>query len=211
MKTDVVEDEELGFRPEVNRVGDACELEIALGAFGQCARVEPVAFARDRVNYIGGDAERRALHELIDPEARGVGDQEHVALVDGRPAAQAAGIKAEACGERIFGQLVNRKRQVMPGSEQVCEAQVYELCLGVGSVFQNIFGIHYFLLVFGLNSMRTKKELMSHHALSFAIRLANFFFTRRADTLSIRVHSVSNRGRRSSTREMSDAFLMPSD
>ena len=25
--------------------------------------------------------------------------------------------------------------------------------------------------------MRTKKELMSHHALSFAIRLVNFFFT----------------------------------
>src|SRR2546423_3163187 len=147
VKTHIVEDEELGFGAEVDRVGDTRELQVTFGALGQGARVEPVALAGDRVNHVSSDAERRAIHELIDPEPRDVGDQQHVRLVDRRPAAQTRRVKAEAGGERIFGQLANRERQVMPRAKQVGEAQVYELRLGVGSKFQNIFGIHCFLLV----------------------------------------------------------------
>jgi hypothetical protein len=75
---DTVEDEELGLGAEVDGVGDACELEIALGALRDRARVEAVALLCNRVNRVGDQRQRRLLRERVHPDARRVGDEQHV-------------------------------------------------------------------------------------------------------------------------------------
>ena len=77
----------------------------------------------------------------------GIGNQQHVAFVDRRPAADRRAVHAEAFFEGIFGQLVDGIGNVLPQSGQVGEAQIEHL----GSVFlgelQNGLCISHWLLL----------------------------------------------------------------
>src|SRR5204862_2318870 len=128
---DAVEDEELGLRAEVGGVGDAREFKITLGALRHRARVEPVALLRNRVYGVGYNAQRRLFGERLHPDAARVGDEQHVGLVYGGPAAYRGGIEAEAVLEGAFVELVYGKRQVLPGPDEVCETNRDELRLVV--------------------------------------------------------------------------------
>src|SRR6266496_4164123 len=57
LKTHIAENEELGFRSEIDRVGDARGLEIALSPTPYAAGIEPVTFLGDRINDIGKQAQ----------------------------------------------------------------------------------------------------------------------------------------------------------
>src|SRR6266849_11194965 len=67
LKTHIAENEELGFGSEIDRVGDARGLEIALSPTPYAAGIQPVAFLGDRIDDIGNQAQSLVLHKRIDP------------------------------------------------------------------------------------------------------------------------------------------------
>ncbi len=102
VEADVVEDEELGFCSEISRVGQAGILQIKLGFLRDPARIAIVVLACDGVDDVADHHQRLGFVERIDHRRRRVGDQQHVALVDGGPAADAGAVDAETLLERIF-------------------------------------------------------------------------------------------------------------
>ncbi len=82
----IVEDEEFRFRAEHDRVANTGRLEIGLCELRGAARVAGIGFARGRLQNVAEDGERRLCVERVDRRRRGVGQQNHVRLVDRLPA-----------------------------------------------------------------------------------------------------------------------------
>ena len=96
----IVEDEELGFGTEVGGVGHACRSEIQFGLAGNVAGVAIVALLSDRIDHVGHHNQRRHLGEGVEQVSAGVGDEQHVAFVNGRPAANGRAIHAKTFFKR---------------------------------------------------------------------------------------------------------------
>ena len=124
VEADVVEDEELGFGADEAGVGDAGALQIVDRLAGDVARIARVVFARDRVLHVADDAERGDHGERIDERRIGLRQQQHVALVDRLPAADAGAVEAEAVFKRFFFELRNGNREVLPDAGEVHEPHV---------------------------------------------------------------------------------------
>ena len=124
IEADVVEDEELSLGPEIGRVGDARVLQVQLGLLGDPARIALVVLARDRVHRVGDHDQRRRLAERIHDGRIRVRHQEHVALVDGCPGADAGAVEAVTFFEDVFVQFADGVRDVMPQTGDVAKAQV---------------------------------------------------------------------------------------
>src|SRR5215831_18193056 len=142
LKPHVVEDKEFGLRTEIDRIGDARGLQIALSPMPHAARIEPITLPGDRIDDVGHQAEGLFVHEGIDPVTIWIRHQQHVGFVDRRPAAQARAVKAEALFERLFRKLVDRKRQVMPGANQIGETNVNVGRSFISRKLQHIFHTH---------------------------------------------------------------------
>ena len=65
----LVKYKELGLGADEDRIGNAGELQVALGPLCYRSRIQPVAFLCDRVHGVGNQAERRVLGKRVDPEA----------------------------------------------------------------------------------------------------------------------------------------------
>src|SRR5205085_2263513 len=102
----VVEDEELSFRPDVAGVGDAGAVQVFFSFDGDVARILGVIGTRDRVLNVADDVERGVFEERINEGRFRVGHHEHVGLVDLRPAADGGGVEAQSVLERLFVQFV---------------------------------------------------------------------------------------------------------
>src|SRR5437764_13555385 len=102
MKAHVVEDEELCFGTKVNRVGDARELEITLRATRHAARVQPVTFFGNRVNYVCDETQSLLAHQGIYPVTIGVRDEQHVRFVNRSLAAKTRAVEAETIIKSTF-------------------------------------------------------------------------------------------------------------
>ena len=70
----------------------------------------------------------------------GIGNQQHVALVDRRPAADAGAVHAEAFFERRLAQLVDGIGNVVLQSRQVGEAEIEQLGFVLLRELQDGFG-----------------------------------------------------------------------
>ena len=124
--TPSTEDVELGLGPEVHRVGQAGPLQVVLSFLGDVARVAAVGLPRDRVAHETVQVERDVLTERVEDRGVRIGDQEHVGLLDLLEAADRRAVEAVPVVEAVFGQLVNRHREVLHDAGQVAEAQVDE-------------------------------------------------------------------------------------
>ena len=124
IEADVVENEELGFGPEIRGVADAAVLQIHLGFARDPARIAIVALPRDRVDHVAGHHQRRNLIEGIGERGARIRDQQHVAFVDGGPAPDAGSVHPKAFLERIFGKLGDRVGHVMLQAGNVAEPQI---------------------------------------------------------------------------------------
>ena len=99
---DAVEDEELGLGTEVGGVADAGRLEVRLGLARDVARVARVVGAGDRIRDVADQLRRRILGERIHHRGVGIGNHQHVAVVDRLPSANRRSVEAEALIEGRF-------------------------------------------------------------------------------------------------------------
>ena len=98
----VVEDEELGFRAEHDRVADAGLLEIGLGALGDRARIALVHLAGGGLEHVAEDRHRGLREERIEMRARGIGHQRHVGGLDALPAGDRGAVEGVAVREHAL-------------------------------------------------------------------------------------------------------------
>ena len=122
--THVVEDEELGLRPDEARVADARALQVVDRLAGHVPRIAAVVLAGDRVLNVADHRQGRDLAERIEHGRFGLRHHEHVALVDGLPAADAGAVEAQPVLEHVLVELVDGDGEVLPQSREVHEPQV---------------------------------------------------------------------------------------
>ena len=140
VEADAVEDEELGFGPEVGCVRQPAALQVQLRLLGDPARVALIVLAGDRIDHVGERDNRGRLGKRIHEYCRRIG--EHVALVDGRPAANAGAVKTVALFEDLFRQFVDRIGNVVGQSRQIGKAYVDLLDVVLLGIFQYFFRGH---------------------------------------------------------------------
>ncbi len=87
IESHVVEDEELGFGTEVGGVGQAGRHQIHLGLFGDVTGIAIIALLGHWIDHVAHHHHRGNFGEGIKHVFRGVGNQQHVAFVNGCPAA----------------------------------------------------------------------------------------------------------------------------
>jgi len=142
IETDVVEDEEFRFRAKKRGVADAAVLEMQFRFLGDPARIALVMLFGDRIDHVAQHDERGDFGEGIHHRGLGVGNQEHVALVDGGPASNARAIHAESLFKRAFLQMLNWIGNVMLQARDIGESQIELLGIVLFGKFQDFFRAH---------------------------------------------------------------------
>ena len=126
----VVEEEELGLRTHVRRVGDAGLAQVRLGLLGDVARVARVGLLGDRIVDRADDATAwasRKTDRSSPSPASGIID--HVGRVDGLPSADRRPVERQAVLEQALLEARRRDRRVLPHAREIDELQVDELDL----------------------------------------------------------------------------------
>src|SRR5207245_8799368 len=71
--------------------------------------------------------ERWDLRERVQLRRGGVGEEQHVRLVDGLEPADGGTVEADAVREEVLGQLIDGDREVLPQTREVHEPEVHDL------------------------------------------------------------------------------------
>jgi hypothetical protein len=115
-------------------------LEVLLRLAGDVARVAAVGLAGQRVVHEEVDVERLVLAERVEHGAGGVGQQEHVRLVDGLETADRRAVEHEAVGEDVRAEVLDREGEVVRRPRQVGEPDIDELHPFVPNELQDVVG-----------------------------------------------------------------------
>src|SRR6476660_3923312 len=99
-------------------------LEIVRGLGGDVPRVAAVRLAGYRVLDVADQHQRWRHSERIEKRRLRLRHHEHVAFVNALPAADAGAVETEPLFEHAFIELANGNGEVLPGSEQIAEAQI---------------------------------------------------------------------------------------
>jgi hypothetical protein len=124
IEADVIEDEELGFRSEERGIGGTAILQVQFGFLGNPAGIALVILFGDGIPGISDDNQRGHFRERIHEDGIWIGDEEHIALIDGSPTADTRSVHAETVLERIDLQLADGVGNVMLKARYVSEADV---------------------------------------------------------------------------------------
>jgi hypothetical protein len=129
VEANIVQDEELQFRADVDGVRDLRLLDVLLGLAGDEPRVATVGLFSEGVFDITDDGERGELTDRIDPRRRGVRNQDHVRLLDLLKPSDAGAVEPDAFGPdgTAFQDLARGDREVLPEPRQVVELEVDDL------------------------------------------------------------------------------------
>ena len=136
----VVEDVELGFRAEVNGVGDTGGLQIGLRLGGHLARIALVGLAGARLDDREVHVERLGGAERVEEGRRRVRDELHVGLMDFGETAYRRAVEHDAFGEEVLGQSGGGHVEMLLLAGEVREAHVDELDGLVLDEAQDLFG-----------------------------------------------------------------------
>src|SRR5438045_4218756 len=144
---DPVENKELPLRSEEGRVRNTGALQMRFGFFGDAARVAVIRLTRDRVDDGANQAERWFGVKNINPGRARIGNDEHVAGIDRAPAADTGAVEPEAIGENFLVIFGERGGEMLPGTRQIGEFEIYELHVVVLDHFADVSWR--FVFVFG--------------------------------------------------------------
>src|SRR5579871_390153 len=124
-KFHIVKDEELCFGAKVRFVGDAALAKILFGFAGDVARVAGIWVApRAGLGDIADEAEGWLGGKGVHDGCRGIGDEQHIALVDLLEAANAGPIEADAFAKEAFVENANRHAKMLPGTRNIGKLEV---------------------------------------------------------------------------------------
>ena len=142
VEADVIENEELRFRAEIGGVADAAVLQVQFGLLGDPARIALVVLLGDGIVHVAEHHQSGSLGERIHERGVRIGDQQHVALVDRRPAADARSIHAEAFFKELSFQFADRVGNVMLQARDIGEPQIQLLGIVLLCKFQHFLRTH---------------------------------------------------------------------
>ena len=140
LEAHVVEHEELGFRPEEDRVADAHRLDHGLGLLGHAARVAVVGLAGGRLQHVADDDHGGFGEERIDRRGDRIGHQAHVGFVDRLPAGDRGAVEHQAFRENVLVDHAGVEGHVLPLAARIGETQVDVFHVVVLDRFQDVFG-----------------------------------------------------------------------
>ena len=136
----VVEDEELGLGADVAGVGDAGRPQVLGRLARHVAGIAAVGLAGERVVDEAVDRQRLPGAEGVDERGVGVGDQDHVRLLDLLEPADRRAVEAHALVEQLGRELAGRHREVLHQARQIAEADVDDLDVLVGDEAEHLVG-----------------------------------------------------------------------
>ena len=108
----------------------------------ESARMTTAEEARYRIDYIAGHHQRTNFPEGIHERGARVRDEQHVALVDSCPSADARSINAETLFKRVLGKLADGIGDVLLQTGQIREAQIHLAHFFAFRKLQNFLRIH---------------------------------------------------------------------
>ncbi len=138
----IVEDEKFGFRANEAGIRNAGALQIVHRFAGHVARIARVIFARDRVLNIAHHHQRRDGGKRIEECSLGLRHDEHVALVNGLPAADARAVKTEPVFEHFLVELVDGDGKMLPQPRKIHKPQIDRLNILFAAQCQHFFRLH---------------------------------------------------------------------
>ena len=141
IKADIIENKKLGFSAEISRISNASRTEVHLGLAGDVARITVIALLGDRIDDVAGHDQRGRLGKGVEHVGVGIGDEQHVALMDRCPAANRGAVHAKAFFERRFAQLLDGIGNMVPETGKVGETEVEQLDSVLFDKLQNCLGI----------------------------------------------------------------------
>ncbi len=127
VEADVIEDEELGFRPEIGGVREPQALYIVLRLSGDVSRIPRIVLARDRVADVAEYGEGLCGQEGIQEGGPRNRLDEHVRLVDRLPPTDARAVEPEALFEGPFFDLSRRHGEMLPQAGEIHEPEIHDL------------------------------------------------------------------------------------
>src|SRR5208282_4299612 len=142
IEADVVENKKLRLRAEKRLVRHAAVTQVGLRLLRDVARIARIRLLRDGVHGVRDHAQRRRLAERVHKARLRVRHQQHVRLVDGRPAPDRAAVHPEPFGKALLAEFRNRKTHVLPHARKIGESQVQHLCVVLRRILQYLFRLH---------------------------------------------------------------------
>ena len=122
--THVVEDEELGLRPEIGLVAESGGDQVLLGLLGDRTRVAGIGLPGQRLMHIAKDDQRRLGGKRVENRGRAVRHQHHVRLVDRLPAGDRRTVEHHALVQEIFVDRPDVVSQMLPLAARIGEPEV---------------------------------------------------------------------------------------
>ena len=136
----VVEDEELGFRADEQRVAHARRLHVGLGLLGDAARVALVELAGRRLEHVAEDGDGRLSEEGIEVRRGGIRHQQHVGGFDALPAGDRRAVEGIAVLEDVLVERARMRGHMLHLALGVGETEIDELDVLVLHHLQDIAG-----------------------------------------------------------------------
>src|SRR5712691_1762047 len=141
----VIEDEKFGFRAKVAGVSDSAGAQISLCLVCNIAWIAAIALlasSRARMGYVTDQAQRRDSSERVHHSGSGIGDNQHIAFVDGLEATYTGAVKGFPFDKGFFFEFAHRHTKMLPCARQIYKFEVHHFCAMLCGKLQYIFRHH---------------------------------------------------------------------
>src|SRR5262249_21217147 len=125
IESDVVKNEKFGLGAEVRSIRDTTVSQVKLGLFRDPPGIPIVMLASNGIDDVSVHYQRAGFVKRIEKRGSRIRNDEHIALIDGRPTAYTRAVDAEPILERVLAQHVDRVTYVLGKSGKIREAEVY--------------------------------------------------------------------------------------
>ena len=142
VEADVVENEKLRLGPEVRRVRHPAVGQVQFRFARDPPRIPLITLLGDRILHVADHNQRRRLRKRVHQRRLRIRNQQHVAFVDRRPAADARSVHSKPVLEAALVELAHRVGNVMLQARNIGEPQIQLLGIVLLGKFQYFFRSH---------------------------------------------------------------------